>query len=122
MNKRCSLCQAEFSCGSDIDGEGCWCASLPAVMPLTFERGCECPACLARTIGKRITSLIARTPVADMVQLAVPWRDGQLHEHIDYEIEDGKYVFSKWFHLKRGICCGNGCRNCPYDHVNVGRT
>ncbi|MEZ0130904.1 DUF5522 domain-containing protein, partial [Flavobacterium sp. LBUM151] len=19
-----------------------------------------------------------------------------------------------WFHLKRGTCCGNNCRHCPY--------
>lgn len=23
--------------------------------------------------------------------------------------------------LGRRPCCGNGCRHCPYDHVNVGR-
>jgi hypothetical protein len=32
----------------------------------------------------------------------------------DFYIEDGKYVFTKEFHLKRGSCCGNGCKNCPY--------
>mgnify|MGYP000173785525 FL=1 len=31
-----------------------------------------------------------------------------------FYIEDGKYVFTKEFHLERGSCCGNGCRHCPY--------
>ena len=31
-----------------------------------------------------------------------------------FYIEDGKYVFTKEFHLSRGHCCGNGCRHCPY--------
>lgn len=33
---------------------------------------------------------------------------------IDYTIENGLYVFSKWYHLKRGYCCGNGCKNCAF--------
>jgi len=32
----------------------------------------------------------------------------------DYYIEDGRYVFTASFHLKRGSCCGNKCRHCPY--------
>jgi hypothetical protein len=31
-----------------------------------------------------------------------------------FYIEDGKYVFTKEFHLSRGYCCGNGCRHCAY--------
>ena len=35
---------------------------------------------------------------------------------IDYTIEDGnKWVFTRHFLLKRGYCCKNSCRNCPYD-------
>ena len=32
----------------------------------------------------------------------------------DFYIEDGKYVFTEEFHLKRGFCCNSGCRHCPY--------
>ena len=28
-------------------------------------------------------------------------------------------VFTELAHLKRGVCCGNICRHCPYGHVNV---
>ncbi|MEL6719163.1 MAG: DUF5522 domain-containing protein [Bacteroidota bacterium] len=42
-----------------------------------------------------------------------------LVENIDYYIEQGRWVFTAEFHLKRGKCCGSGCRHCPYDHVNV---
>ena len=31
-----------------------------------------------------------------------------------FYIENGKYVFTKEFHLERGSCCGSGCRHCPY--------
>ncbi len=33
--------------------------------------------------------------------------------------ENGLMVFTEAYHLKRGYCCGNGCRHCPYDHENV---
>ena len=33
---------------------------------------------------------------------------------IDYTIENGKYVFTSHYLLKRGYCCHFGCRNCPY--------
>ncbi len=32
----------------------------------------------------------------------------------DYYVEDGLMVFTAAYHLKRGSCCGNGCRHCPY--------
>jgi hypothetical protein len=43
-----------------------------------------------------------------------------MQEGIDYYImEDGRLVFTEAYHLKRGHCCGNGCRHCPYDYENV---
>ena len=33
--------------------------------------------------------------------------------------ETSYYVFTKYAHLKRGKCCGSGCRHCPYNHENV---
>jgi hypothetical protein len=32
----------------------------------------------------------------------------------DYYFEDGLLVFTETHHLKRGYCCQNGCRHCPY--------
>jgi hypothetical protein len=32
----------------------------------------------------------------------------------DFYIKNGIYVFTKEFHLRRGSCCGNGCRHCPF--------
>lgn len=31
-----------------------------------------------------------------------------------YLNEDGFMVFTEAYHLKRGYCCKNGCRHCPY--------
>lgn len=37
----------------------------------------------------------------------------------DFYMEDGLLVFTAAYHLKRGYCCGSGCRHCPYDHANA---
>lgn len=38
----------------------------------------------------------------------------QLKENVDYYLENGLYVFTEAYHLKRGYCCGSKCRHCPY--------
>lgn len=36
-------------------------------------------------------------------------------EGIDYnKNESGAWVFTGWYLLRQGGCCGNGCTNCPY--------
>lgn len=35
-------------------------------------------------------------------------------EGVDYYFENGLMVLTAHFLLKRGYCCGNGCRHCPY--------
>lgn len=37
-----------------------------------------------------------------------------LREGIDYYTENGLFVFTEHFLLKRGYCCQSGCRHCPY--------
>lgn len=32
----------------------------------------------------------------------------------DYYFEGPYMVFTAAYHLKRGTCCGSGCRHCPY--------
>ena len=32
----------------------------------------------------------------------------------DYYVENGLFIFTENYHLKRGYCCENGCRHCPY--------
>jgi hypothetical protein len=32
----------------------------------------------------------------------------------DYYFEGSLMVFTAAYHLKRGYCCGSGCRHCPY--------
>lgn len=32
----------------------------------------------------------------------------------DYYMDGPYLVFTAAYHLKRGYCCGSGCRHCPY--------
>ena len=36
-----------------------------------------------------------------------------------YYNEDGYIVLTQKYHLEKGDCCGNGCKHCPYEYVNV---
>jgi len=84
-------------------------------MPLDFSQGCRCPECLQQAIHERINEALTSRPVSEVLEMAAPFAASkELHEGIDYSVEQGNYVFTAWYHLKRGKCCGNGCRHCPY--------
>jgi len=40
-----------------------------------------------------------------------------LTEGEDYYFEDGLMVLTASYLLRRGYCCEQGCRNCPYGFV-----
>jgi hypothetical protein len=37
----------------------------------------------------------------------------------DYYFENALLVYTAAYHLKRGSCCGSGCRHCPYEPRHV---
>ena len=39
---------------------------------------------------------------------------GKLNDRVDYYVESGAMVFTANYLQRRGYCCGNGCRHCPY--------
>ncbi|MBL1279188.1 MAG: hypothetical protein COA33_002905 [Fluviicola sp.] len=32
-----------------------------------------------------------------------------------YNSPEGYIIFTEKYHLKRGYCCKNNCKHCPYD-------
>jgi len=36
-----------------------------------------------------------------------------------YYFKDGLLVYTAAHHLKRGHCCGSGCRHCPYEPRHI---
>ena len=40
-----------------------------------------------------------------------------MKEEVDYYFnEEGLMVFTAAYHLKRGYCCKNGCKHCPWSY------
>jgi Family of unknown function (DUF5522) len=39
----------------------------------------------------------------------------ELTENEDFYWEGPYMVFTALYHLRKGACCGSGCRHCPYD-------
>ncbi|MEO8725012.1 MAG: DUF5522 domain-containing protein [Acidobacteriaceae bacterium] len=44
----------------------------------------------------------------------MPADNAPLIEGVDYYLENGYFVFTELYLLKRGTCCESGCRHCPY--------
>ncbi|HRH56687.1 MAG TPA: DUF5522 domain-containing protein [Chitinophagales bacterium] len=41
--------------------------------------------------------------------------ENNLQENIDFYFDTlGRMVFTETYHLKRGYCCHNDCKHCPY--------
>jgi Family of unknown function (DUF5522) len=40
-----------------------------------------------------------------------------LVEGEDYYLQGGLLVLTASYHLRRGYCCEQGCRHCPYNEV-----
>ena len=90
----CSNCSADMTCGSQE--ESCWCMAYTPLSKPDKAKDCLCEACLKEAIKSD----------ASKESVAEP----------DYYIENGNYVFTGSYHLKRGFCCKNGCRHCPYGY------
>jgi len=41
-------------------------------------------------------------------------KQNKLNEEEFYYSPEGYIVFTEKYHLKRGYCCKNGCKHCPY--------
>lgn len=65
--------------------------------------------CLCKTCLSHFNSLIETT-----INSSFPVGGSALEEGVHYTVEHGNWVFTERYHLLRGTCCKNGCRNCPY--------
>ncbi len=120
-NATCPNCSISFSCHVESIKE-CWCKDYPTLSTLDSDGGCLCPECLSRSVGTKIHQFLLEARPEQAFEIASRYgntRNAQLIEHIDYIVENGNYVFTRWYHLKRGYCCGNGCRNCPWVAFNT---
>ena len=63
---------------------------------------------------------IKTTPKGQFEKVKAAWPIAELKENEHYYMENGFMVFTENYHKARGTCCGNKCRHCPFDYVNVG--
>ncbi len=115
QEKRCPSCAAILSCSSTQNGASCWCKAYPPLMSIEAQQDCLCENCLSLVIQEKISQLINNSSQQDLIATAHQYRhDENLIVGIDYLIENNNWVFTQWYHLKRGSCCRSACKNCPY--------
>ena len=64
--------------------------------------------------NKEFLALMVQDEIKSQIENPTP-----LSEDVDFYFEDGLMVLTKEYLEKRGFCCGNGCRHCPFEHINV---
>ena len=119
MTKKCTNCESDFTCTADTH---CWCLHYPAIKWASPKANCYCSDCLLEAMAKEINDY---TPSIDEITkqaiaaLGVPQTT---QEGIDYIInKKGLFVWTRWYLLRRGKCCSNGCKNCPYQDEHIVR-
>lgn len=112
--KRCSRCNASFSCGPAGARGHCWCEDLPHVsLAAAADQDCLCPECLAKAIGKLSLAKDEAPGVTARAGTAAA-SPPVLVEGEDYYREGAAIVFTSRYLSRRGYCCESGCRHCPY--------
>jgi hypothetical protein len=48
-----------------------------------------------------------------------PFKKDLVENEDFYFTPEGYKVFTEKYHLKRGYCCQNGCRHCPYGFNDI---
>lgn len=112
--KSCSRCGRSFTCGPEKGEERCWCDQLSRVsLAANADQDCLCPQCLREAIQKlnAADSSVAGCPGAVRRSLTSSY---SLVAGEDYYSEGEAIVFTARYHLRRGYCCENGCRHCPF--------
>jgi hypothetical protein len=114
VKQTCPNCNTVFDCQVE-NAAACWCQKLPTIAPIEAAGGCLCPACLKAQVQEQIEQFVADFKAGKRPNTAPDYkRPGRPVEGIDYYLENGMFVMTSWSHLKRGYCCGSGCRHCPY--------
>jgi hypothetical protein len=122
-DQRCPVCGGANECriaNGCLYKSPCWCetASIPPTVQRYFaDLGLE-PTCLCKTCLERLAQCVTESDSADAILARVRTETARAGFSADsYLDESGRTVFTAAYHLKRGYCCGNRCRHCPYNPV-----
>jgi hypothetical protein len=104
----CPLCGQPNDCrlcSAGLYKDECWCARMEIppglikrVPPELVNKACICRACVANYRASTKSLEFTHTPGPE-----------------DYYYDkQGLMVFTVAYHLRRGYCCKNNCRHCPF--------
>lgn len=107
-DKTCQRCKRTFYCQPE-NVAACQCAEvrLSEATRSYLKQArydCLCKHCLSEL--NEMAEEARKSPF--------PVRPGELVEGRHYYRENGLWVFTEFYHLQRGYCCGNHCRHCAY--------
>jgi hypothetical protein len=121
--ERCPVCGGDNQCrvakGHLYKG-ACWCAEInvPSRIFSALSADCLEPTCICRSCLETLAQLSDEMgDPADIVsKIKKTLENSRLaaHEEDCYLDENENVVFTAEYHLRRGTCCGNGCRHCPF--------
>jgi len=61
-----------------------------------------------------VNNLAIRPTESEIANAMLGSAEVKLIEGEDFYWEGAAFVFTERYHLRRGHCCENGCRHCPY--------
>lgn len=110
--KKCPRCSVAFECRVN-DIQNCQCAGVKLTHDASAFLAKTAFDCLCSTCLNQINLWV------EEAKNGPQFKSGNgLQENFHYYVQQGRYVFTELYHIQRGSCCGNGCRHCPYGHVN----
>ena len=123
-DEQCPVCGGDNRCRvakGDLYKGPCWCEEiivpghiLRALAGDRFEPACLCRPCL-ETLA-RLSQELGGDPAAVLREIQGLLDSSRLPnpEEDFYLDRNGNTVFTAAYHLRRGTCCGNQCRHCPF--------
>ncbi len=106
--KSCPRCGELFECKVG-DVLNCQCSQAEVCKETHHflaqtQYDCLCQGCLSEI----------NQMVLEAQKIPFPVKNNEFIENLHYYSEGGLIVFTEFYHLCRGSCCGNGCRHCAY--------
>ncbi|MDX1684330.1 MAG: cysteine-rich CWC family protein [Saprospiraceae bacterium] len=109
MRRACPRCRTPFICTPhDIDNCPC--------------QGVDISASTREFLGDTYYDCLCNQCLLELDPLVVKARKEpfdpkkKLSEGLHYHMEGPLMVFTQYYHIWKGECCQNSCRNCPYGY------
>jgi len=112
QQKNCQRCQEQIICKAN-DINNCSCSNIHLSQSTKKYLAKTSYDCLCNDCLLSLNELILNTRIHPF-----PTNPKDLIQNEHYYIENGLFVFTEWYHLLKGNCCGNNCRHCAYGNAS----